>query len=442
MPGVQLERSMQKSDALIATASKAGIGIIVLQNEGNEKGLIKYVNRGLAVLSGYKEEALLRMTMKDIVHPDDYGRMLKLYSGKPSEIESRDVYQFRGINKEGEVIWIEISIGATDFDGKRALVCYARDISKRLRTEAKLKDYSENLEKRVEERTSELKETLNNLLDTQSQLLQSKKMASIGQLAAGVAHEINNPVGFVKSNLGTIHEYRENLIRLFNKYQELETALKSEKGLDENSSVCGLLETLSRLKEEIDLDFVLDDYKKVVDESLEGMERVAKIVINLKDFGHVDRSELEEADINKGIESTLNIVWNELKYKADVTKDLGDIPLVKCYPRRLNQVIMNILINAAQAIEKRGEIRITTRAEGGHVEIRISDTGNGIPPDVLPKIFDPFFTTKDVGEGTGLGLNMAYNIIQTHKGSIDVESGVGKGTTFTIRLQTEPDLVE
>jgi signal transduction histidine kinase len=156
----------------------------------------------------------------------------------------------------------------------------------------------------------------------------------------------------------------------------------------------------------------------------------------------VDKAELEYADLNKGIESTLNIVWNELKYKAQVIKDLGRIPLVKCYPQRLNQVFMNILVNAAQAIEDKVEIRITTRAENGYVEIRISDTGKGIPPEVLPKIFDPFFTTKGVGKGTGLGLSMAYNIIQRHKGTIDVESEVGKGATFIIRLQTDPDLVE
>jgi len=142
------------------------------------------------------------------------------------------------------------------------------------------------------------------------------------------------------------------------------------------------------------------------------------------------------------IESTLNIVWNELKYKAEVTKDFGELPLVKCYPQRMNQVFTNILVNAAHAIDKKGEIKISTSANNGHVEIKISDTGSGIPPEVLPKIFDPFFTTKEVGKGTGLGLNLAYNIIEKHKGTIDVESEVGKGTTFTIRLQVESDLVE
>ena len=310
------------------------------------------------------------------------------------------------------------------------------------RAEEQLKNYSQNLEKMVDERTAELKKTLAHLQNTQSQLLQSEKMASIGQLAAGVAHEINNPVGFVKSNLGTMNEYRKDLMRLVDHYRTLEATVVKDKDMQGNGALQKALENIQKVKEEIDLSFILDDYSNVINESFEGMARVAKIVADLKDFAHVDKAELEHADLNKGIESTLNIVWNELKYKAEVIKDLGDIPPIECYPQRLNQVFMNILVNAAQSIENKGEIRITTRADNEHVEIRISDTGTGIPPDVLPKIFDPFFTTKDVGKGTGLGLNMAYNIIQKHKGTIDVESEAGKGTTFIIRLQIEPDLVE
>jgi len=302
------------------------------------------------------------------------------------------------------------------------------------RAEEQLKNYSQNLEKMVDERTTELKKALTDLQNIQSQLLQSEKLASIGQLAAGVAHEINNPVGFVKSNLGTLNEYEQDLTKLLDQYRMLETTLGKEKNMEGDGALQKALENIQKSKDEIDLSFILDDFKNIINESLEGMARVAKIVADLKDFAHVDKAELEHVDLNNGIESTLNIVWNELKYKAEVIKDLGKIPLVKCYPQRINQVFMNILVNAAQAIEYKGEIRITTRADNGHVEIRISDTGKGIPPDVLPKIFDPFFTTKEVGKGTGLGLNMAYNIIQRHKGTIDVESEVGKGTTFTIRI--------
>ncbi len=300
-----------------------------------------------------------------------------------------------------------------------------------------LENYSENLEKMVEERTSELKKALSDLQNTQSQLLQAEKLASIGQLAAGVAHEINNPVGFVKSNLGIIEEYRTDLTELLESYGILEAVLNKE-----DKSIQKALKDIQIIKDEIDIDFIQDDYAKVIAESLEGMDRVAKIVADLRDFAHVDKAELEHTDINKGIESTLNIVWNELKYKAEVIKDLGELPLVKCYPQRMNQVFTNIFVNAAHAIDKKGEIKISTLAYNEHVEIKISDTGSGIPPEVIPKIFDPFFTTKEVGKGTGLGLNMAYNIIKKHQGTIDVESEVGKGTTFTIRLQVEPDLVE
>ncbi|MBW2062665.1 MAG: PAS domain S-box protein [Deltaproteobacteria bacterium] len=436
----ELESSEERYRTLIATASKAKISIAVIQNEGERKGVFKYVNQGVADLSGYTREELLQMTLKDIIHPDSYEKVWKLYTERPAEDNLRSTYQFWGVNKKGKKIPVEISTGRTLYDGKNALVCYASDITEKIEAEQQLKNYSQNLEKMVEERTAELKKTLADLQNTQSQLLQSEKMASIGQLAAGVAHEINNPVGFVKSNLGTMNEYREDLGKLLDQYEYLEEALSKGIANCGQETIRGLLEKVRKIKEEIDLNFIQDDHQNVIEESLEGTKRVEKIVSDLKDFAHIDKGELEQADINQGIESTLNIVWNELKYKAEVIKDLGDIPLVMCYPQRLNQVFMNILVNAAQAIEKKGTIKISTRAANGQVEIRISDTGKGISPQVLSKIFDPFFTTKEVNKGTGLGLNVAYNIIQQHKGTIEVESEVGKGTTFTISLQTKPDI--
>jgi len=203
------------------------------------------------------------------------------------------------------------------------------------------------------------------------------------------------------------------------------------------------LEGIVALEAETDIDFILDDIPNLIGESQDGTERLKKIVSDLKDFAHPGKDKLESADINRCLESTLNVVWNELKYKATVTKEYGDLPLVvECYPHQLNQVFMNLLVNAAQAIEDKGEIKIVTQALDGQVEIRISDTGSGIPKENLSKIFDPFFTTKEIGKGTGLGLHVAYNIIQKHKGTIDVQSEVGEGTTFTIRVQIEPDLVE
>lgn len=292
----------------------------------------------------------------------------------------------------------------------------------------KLQEYSQNLEKMVEQRTMELRQTVVDLKDTQSQLIHSEKMASIGQLAAGVAHEINNPVGFVKSNLGTIHDYFQDLISLVRAYESMGATMAN------GEDPAPFLPEISRIREEMDLDFILDDHKAVITESLEGMDRVGRIVSDLKDFSHMNAVELEPADINQCIESTLNIAWNELKYKARIIRDFHPLPEVLCVPQKLNQVFMNLLVNAAQAIEKQGTITIRTRAAQTTVTVAIEDTGSGIPEDVLPKIFDPFFTTKPVGKGTGLGLNISYNIIRKSGGDIRVESTPGSGTTFLVEI--------
>lgn len=282
-----------------------------------------------------------------------------------------------------------------------------------------------------------------NLKKSNAQLLQSEKMASIGQLAAGVAHEINNPTGFVSSNLRTLSEYQDDIEKVVREYRNLVKNMKNTRTVEHcPSSISEQIKRIADLEAEVDIDFILNDVPDLIKESREGTERIKNIVIALKDFAHPGENKLKLADINKGIDSTLNVVWNELKYKSTVIKDYGDIPPVRCYPQQLNQVFMNLLVNAVQAIEKEGEIRILTRALDGYVEIKISDTGQGIPDEDLSKIFDPFFTTKEVGKGTGLGLNVVYNIIQRHKATIDVESEVGKGTTFSMRLQTDPDIVE
>lgn len=271
-----------------------------------------------------------------------------------------------------------------------------------------------------------------------AQLLQSDKMASIGQLAAGVAHEINNPTGFISSNLATLNDYQKDLTFLIDQYRGLIRQL----GDPETKACAGLppgnlMEQIHQTEEKIDIEFLLDDIPKLVSESIEGTKRIKQIVLDLKDFAHPGESELKYSDINKNIDSTLNVVWNEIKYKAAVKKDYGELPLVKCYPQQLNQVFMNILVNAAQAINKEGAITINTLADDGHVRIKISDTGCGIQPDNIPRIFDPFFTTKEVGKGTGLGLNVAYNIIKKHNGSINVESKAGEGTSFVINLPVD-----
>ncbi len=267
------------------------------------------------------------------------------------------------------------------------------------------------------------------------QLLQSEKMASVGQLAAGVAHEINNPTGFVSSNLKTLLNYIGDINKLYEQYRNL--ILDIEENEQIVPSISDKIKAIAELEAGIDIDFILDDIKDLIEESREGTERIKKIVQDLKDFAHPGDDKLKVVDINKGIKSTLNVVWSEIKYKAVVEEEFGNLPPVEGYPQQLNQVFMNLLVNAAQAIEEKGVIRIATRTVDDQAEIVISDTGKGIDPDHLPKLFDPFFTTKEIGKGTGLGLHVVYNIIQKHNGTIDVESKVNKGTTFRIRIPSE-----
>lgn len=304
---------------------------------------------------------------------------------------------------------------------------------------AEMNDELQMQNKIVLEANKYLRGAMEQIERTQHQLLQSEKMAGIGTLAAGVAHEINNPLGYINSNLGTLKDYISDVLGMLEKYGELESLIK------EDAAAENLNEKVSEIedyKADVDLDFIMEDFKKIVDESIEGSGRVREIVQNLKDFSHVDNAERKLADINKCIESTLKLVWNELKYKATVHKDLGSIPPADCYPMQLNQVFMNILVNASQAIPEKGEIFIKTHEDNGNIVIKIADTGTGIPKENLSKIFEPFFTTKDVGKGTGLGLSMAYGIIKKHNGTIEVESEVGKGTEFTVKIPIEMEEAE
>jgi len=272
---------------------------------------------------------------------------------------------------------------------------------------------------------AELEQAHRELQTSHEQLLQSEKLASIGQLAAGVAHEINNPVGYVYSNLGTLQKYIDNLFQMLESYEQLEALV----GVDE-----AVLKDLQQLKQELDLNYLKQDVRDLVSESREGIARVKGIVQDLKDFSHVDEAEWQWADLHRGLDSTLNIVNNEIKYKAEVVKEYGELPEVECLASQLNQVFMNLLVNAAHAIEDRGMITLRTGHENDKVWVAVSDTGSGITAENLKNIFDPFFTTKDVGTGTGLGLSLSYGIVQKHGGHIEVDSEVGKGTTFTVHL--------
>ena len=274
-------------------------------------------------------------------------------------------------------------------------------------------------------RFEELRQMNQKLEEAHNQLLQSEKMASIGQLAAGVAHEINNPIGYVYSNLGTLEKYVQDTFSMIDLYEQAEGAISDDT----------VRARLKAAREKLDIGFLKEDLGALMSESKDGITRVKKIVQNLKDFSHVDSSdEWHFADLYKGLDSTLNIVHNEIKYKANVVREYGDLPEVECLPSQLNQVFMNLLVNAAHAIEERGTITVRTGRQGDEVWVEVADTGKGIAPEHLKKIFDPFFTTKPVGKGTGLGLSLSYGIVQKHHGRIEVQSEVGKGTTFRVWL--------
>ncbi|MFA8330124.1 histidine kinase [Burkholderia ubonensis] len=276
---------------------------------------------------------------------------------------------------------------------------------------------------RLEQEKDEQRRLLHELEETHVQLLQSEKLASIGQLAAGVAHEINNPIGFVSANLNTLKTWVRGL---------LDVVAAHEAALPRHDAETRV--ALTAAGRAADIDYIRGEIATLIDESIDGTMRVRRIVQDLRDFSRPGSDEWSVVDIHAGLESTLNVVHNELKYKADVVREYGDVPHVECLPSQLNQVFMNLLVNAAQAIPGRGVITIRTTSDGDHVTIAISDTGNGMPPDVMRRIFDPFFTTKPVGQGTGLGLSVSHGIVERHRGVIDVTSEPGRGSTFSIRL--------
>lgn len=296
------------------------------------------------------------------------------------------------------------------------------------KSEEKYRLLAENLEIEVEKKTKQIQQV-------QAQFIQQEKMVSIGQLAAGVAHEINNPMGFISCNLNTLLEYTEDIRLLIEQFQGFCSELKSNiPAEDDRTETFKQLEQIDAFIDEKDIDFVIRDIPVMISESREGADRIKKIVIDLKDFAHPGEQDPEYIDLNRCLDSTLNIVWNEIKYKAKVVKDYGALPRLRCYPQKIGQIFMNLLMNAAQAIENKGEINISTKVVGEKIVIATSDTGSGIAEENLSKIFDPFFTTKPAGTGTGLGLNVVYNVVNQHNGRIEVQSKVGRGTTFIIEL--------
>lgn len=275
----------------------------------------------------------------------------------------------------------------------------------------------EELEAEVEQRTADL-------VESHRKMVEQEKLASVWQLAAGVAHEVNNPTGYIASNLASLQKY----------LARIEEYIAAQQQVIDQGCQAAQVDELKLLKRKLKIDAILEDIDEVVADSLEGTERIRRIVLGLKNFSRKDAEESQQVDINLILEETLTLCWNELKYKATVERDFGDVPQIMGRAQKLSQAFLNLLVNASQAIEEQGTIRIRSRLVGEKIEVEISDTGCGIPQDALQKIFEPFYTTKDVGVGTGLGLAIVQEIVGLHQGDLRIESEVGAGTTFTISL--------
>jgi two-component system NtrC family sensor kinase len=343
-------------------------------------------------------EAFLGKNLRDLPLPPAFIEKALFHIQRAIREGTLDVFEYELDDVQGRCQQYEARIIRS---GPDEAVCIVRNITERKQAEAR-----------------------------QAQLLQSEKMASLGQMAAGIAHEINNPVSYVMSNLGTLRQYLEELQPVIQAQRQLQVAGAA----GEPCLLAGELANLRALWERQGVEAVLQDMPELIRESVIGTQRIREIVQSLRTFTRQDSGEPQLVDLNAELESALRIVWAEIRYKCEVIREYGPLPAIACYPNQLAQVFTNLFVNAAQAIEARGVIRIRTWQGRDQVMVQISDTGKGMTPETLAKLSTPFFTTKPRGQGTGLGLSISYGIIARHKGRIEVESEPGKGSTFTIGL--------
>ncbi len=293
-------------------------------------------------------------------------------------------------------------------------------------------DLLKAMEARVAQRNRVLRQALVDLKESQAQLLQSEKMASLGQMVAGVAHELNTPLGYVKNNVQLLRELSEPLFELAAAQARLGQCL-NDPDCDE-ASLAQALQAAEQARQQAAPELLAEDLQQLYGDTLYGLEQIAELVVGLKDFARLDRAMSEEVDLNDCIRSALLIARNNIKDKAEVVQQLGELPRIACAPSQINQVLLNLLTNAAHAIDGMGRIQIRSWADAQGIHVSLQDNGRGMPPEVMAKIFDPFFTTKPVGQGTGLGLSISYKIVQDHGGQIRVASEPGRGTRFLISL--------
>lgn len=394
-----------------------------------------FFNDSVCRIFGYPPEELLGINYKEYTDGENARKCLRIYNeiyrtGNPGKVQGYEI-----IRRDGTKRYLETS-ASLQKDSSGKIIGFrgiSRDVTERKHAEEALKrNHDELIRKNIEIEESRknvqialerLGAAYEELKISQAKILQQEKMASIGQLAAGVAHEINNPVSFIASNLNTLDKYLYRLV----KFSQVQTEIIKLQASD-------AIRKMEKKRKELKIDYIVEDIRKMVQELLDGTNRVQKIVQSLKRFSRVDDVDYKNSDINECLEQSINIVWNEIKHKAALVKEYGEIPFTKCFPQQLSQVFINLLLNAAQAIAEKGEIKIKTWERDKEIWISVSDTGVGISPDNMVKIFEPFFTTKEVGKGTGLGLSISYEIVQRHGGDISFESEEGRGTTFIIRI--------
>jgi PAS domain S-box-containing protein len=408
----RLEESQQRIQQIVESV---GEGITL----GDPSGRMEIFNSTMRELTGYSmEEANTTTDFAGhiIVDPADRQRFtsqveILLAGGTSCEIEA----SIR--SKTGEIRRVLISRSLFMSHSQSFILSSYRDITNRVL-----------MERQLQGRNVDLENSLQSLRKMQATLVHSEKMASIGQLTAGIAHEINNPLAFVSSNINRFKEYFEDAVGLAQAWSQFGSRVECDAVYDES------LAALRAAEESVDMDFIINDFNTLMRHTREGADRIRNIVEQLRGFSHVGGTTFAEASINQALDDTVTIAWNELKYKATIRREYSELPPVQCNVSELKQVFVNLLVNAAHAIDKQGTITITTRHEGEHVLVAIADTGCGIPHDKLNRIFDPFFTTKPVGKGTGLGLWVVTSILNKHRGSVTVQSEVGKGTAFTLRI--------
>jgi PAS domain S-box-containing protein len=406
-------------------------------------GNVTFLNRALTATLGYNSEDVKGKPLENIIDPSDRFIWQEILKNIVTAKVCNVCQEIRFIHQNNSIVWLELSMqcsGKVDVSGS------LMNITDRKRAELVLMQANEDLESKIAQRTAEIAKTNQDLTDTlielqqaQVQMLQSEKMSALGQMVAGVAHEINNPVNFIHGNITYIRQHTQDLLRLLDIYQDLYPHPH---------------ESLQKVLEEIDLDFLREDLIKILKSIKVGSDRIREIVLSLRNFSRLDESEFKPVDIHEGIDNTLMILQHRLKVRTErpaiqVLKQYGDLPLVECYAGQLNQVFMNILSNAIDALEESNlgrsfenivalpnKIWITTaKTEQNVLQIRFADNGSGISEDAQLRLFDPFFTTKSIGKGTGLGLSISYQVVtEKHGGKLWCDSTVGVGSTFIIEI--------